>query len=32
MTWNYGVSITDSCIGWDETVNLLSWAYDNLPV
>jgi 3-deoxy-7-phosphoheptulonate synthase len=28
----YGVSITDSCIGWDETVNLLSWAYDNLPV
>ena len=26
----YGVSITDSCIGWDETVNLLEWAYDQL--
>ena len=24
----YGVSITDSCIGWDETVDLLGWAYD----
>ena len=26
----YGVSITDSCIGWDETVNLLEWAYDKM--
>ncbi len=26
----YGVSITDACIGWDETVNLLEWAYDEL--
>ena len=24
----YGISITDSCIGWDETVNLLEWAYE----
>ena len=34
----YGVSITDACIGWDETVTLLNWAYDamadlvNVPV
>ena len=26
----YGISITDSCIGWDETVNLLEWAYAEL--
>ena len=26
----YGVSITDSCIGWEETVELLEWAYDSL--
>ena len=26
----YGVSITDSCIGWDETVQLLEWAYEEL--
>ena len=26
----YGVSITDSCIGWDETVKLLEWAYEEL--
>ena len=26
----YGVSITDPCIGWQETENLLSWAYDQL--
>ena len=26
----YGVSITDSCIGWEETVELLDWAYDRL--
>ncbi|CAI8018420.1 Phospho-2-dehydro-3-deoxyheptonate aldolase, Trp-sensitive [Geodia barretti] len=24
----YGISITDSCIGWDETVDLLDWAYE----
>ena len=24
----YGVSITDACIGWEETEELLSWAYD----
>ena len=24
----YGVSITDACIGWDETEALLQWAYD----
>ncbi len=29
-TLQYGVSITDSCIGWEETVNLLEWAYDEL--
>lgn len=23
----YGVSITDACIGWQETVELLNWAY-----
>jgi 3-deoxy-7-phosphoheptulonate synthase len=34
----YGVSITDACIGWDETEALLRWAYDavadavNVPV
>ena len=26
----YGISITDSCIGWDETVDLLEWAYETL--
>ena len=26
----YGISITDSCIGWDETVELLEWAYDKM--
>ena len=29
-TLAYGVSITDSCIGWDETVRLLEWAYEEL--
>ena len=24
---NYGVSITDACIGWDETQELLDWTY-----
>ena len=24
----YGVSVTDACIGWDETETLLRWAYD----
>lgn len=27
----YGVSITDSCIGWDETEKLLQTIYDELP-
>ena len=27
---DYGVSITDSCIGWEETVDLLDWAYERL--
>ena len=26
----YGVSITDACIGWGETEELLTWAYDEL--
>ena len=26
----YGVSITDACIGWQETVDLLGWAHDEL--
>ena len=26
----YGVSITDQCIGWDETENLIKWAYNEL--
>jgi 3-deoxy-7-phosphoheptulonate synthase len=26
----YGVSITDACIGWDETEVLLRWAYDEV--
>jgi 3-deoxy-7-phosphoheptulonate synthase len=26
----YGVSITDSCIGWEETIDLLEWAYEEL--
>lgn len=26
----YGVSITDQCIGWEETSKLLTWAYDRL--
>ena len=26
----YGVSITDACIGWTETEALLTWAYDAL--
>ena len=24
----YGVSITDACIGWEETVELLTWAHE----
>ena len=27
-TLEYGVSITDACIGWDETDDLLHWAYE----
>ena len=26
----YGVSITDKCIGWSETEELLSWAYERI--
>jgi len=26
----YGVSVTDACIGWDETEELLTWAYKTL--
>lgn len=26
----YGVSITDACIGWEETESLLTWAYDSM--
>ena len=26
----YGVSITDPCIGWQETEDLLGWAYERL--
>ena len=26
----YGVSITDECIGWDETEELINWAYTKL--
>jgi 3-deoxy-7-phosphoheptulonate synthase len=26
----YGVSITDACIGWDETEELLTWAYEKV--
>ena len=26
----YGVSITDACIGWEETLELLTWAYDGV--
>jgi 3-deoxy-7-phosphoheptulonate synthase len=26
----YGVSITDACIGWDETAELLHWTYQSL--
>ena len=26
----YGVSITDACIGWDETEELLRWAHDEV--
>ncbi|MCH7744602.1 MAG: 3-deoxy-7-phosphoheptulonate synthase [Chloroflexi bacterium] len=29
-TLKYGVSITDACIGWDETEELLTWAYDKV--
>ena len=26
----HGVSITDPCIGWQETEELYGWAYDRL--
>ncbi len=28
----YGVSVTDSCIGWEETQDLLTWTYDKVAV
>ena len=28
----YGVSVTDSCIGWEETQDLLTWIYDKVTV
>jgi 3-deoxy-7-phosphoheptulonate synthase len=27
----YGVSITDSCIGWETTERMLRWGYETLP-
>jgi 3-deoxy-7-phosphoheptulonate synthase len=27
---SYGVSITDACINWDETTELLLWAHEAL--
>lgn len=27
----YGVSITDECLGWDKTEEMLRWAYETLP-
>ena len=29
-TLEYGVSVTDACIGWDETADLLRWAADEV--
>jgi 3-deoxy-7-phosphoheptulonate synthase len=26
----YGISITDACIGWDETETLVTWAHREL--
>ena len=26
----YGVSITDACIGWEETAELLMWAHERV--
>jgi len=26
----YGVSITDACMGWDETEDMIRWAYDTV--
>jgi len=26
----YGVSVTDQCVGWDETEDLINWAYNEL--
>ncbi len=28
----YGVSITDACVGWEETVELLTWAHEKVAV
>lgn len=27
----YGISVTDACIGWEQTEELLRWAYGQLP-
>ena len=29
-TLEYGVSVTDACIGWDETTELLNWAHEQV--
>jgi 3-deoxy-7-phosphoheptulonate synthase len=26
----YGVSVTDACIGWDETAEMIQWAYETI--
>ena len=26
----YGVSVTDECVGWEETEDLINWAYNEL--
>ena len=26
----YGVSVTDACVGWDTTTEMLAWAYERL--
>jgi 3-deoxy-7-phosphoheptulonate synthase len=27
----YGVSITDECLGWEKTEEMIRWAYEVLP-
>ena len=26
----YGVSVTDACVGWEQTEELLKWAYEQM--